>query len=232
MSKNNTAILMNRCFEGKMSLKEHLVTVIKLFKSNVKDIVILGILMNLPIAFLYVTGFFNIIGSLIAVFFNAMLMSAITLLISGKSQGEDLNWNKAFLKALKRPLLPIGAFLIQTVLINLVGGGFLGIFISSFLVINIQFAVLSGLDMFASTKASFVMVSKNVVDVILKNTILNFLVALPTTIIISLLTTTVGKTANPIFFGGTFLISGIFATISIVSSVVFFYNLPTVQQKK
>lgn len=231
MTKKNTANLMNGCLNGKMSIKEHFSIVFNIVKSNLKDMVIIGALFSLPIAFMFTVGIGGIIASFVHVFCASVSMASITLLIDGKAKGVDMNWKDAIKKAFMNPMLALGAFLIQTLLMSFVGG-FLGVMIGSFIMLNIQFAVLAGMDMFSSTKASFTIVSKNLIDVLIKNILLNFLVTIPTAIFITTATKVLGvkQLVGPAF-GLGFLISGIFATITVVSSVVFYYNLPTVKGK-
>lgn len=99
--------------------------------------------------------------------------------------------------------------------------------------LNIQFAVLSGMDMIGSTKASFSIVSKNLVDVLIKNILLNFVISLPTALVMSLITRLTGvKQLNQGSFAIVLLVSGILTTISVIASVVFYYNLPTVNNTR
>lgn len=231
MTKENTANLMGKCLNGKMSIREHFSVIFNIFKSNIKDMVIIGTLLSLPVAFMFTVGFGGIIASLVHIFCASISMASITLLIDGKAKGINMNWKSAIKKAFTSPMLALGAFLIQTLLMSFFGG-FLGILVGSFVMLNIQFAVLAGMDMFSSTKASFTIVSKNLIDVLIKKILLNFLTAIPTAIIMTIAIKVLGvNQLTGASFGLVFVISGILTTISVASSVVFYYNLPTVSPK-
>lgn len=231
MTKENTANLMGKCLNGKMSIREHFNVVFNIVKSNIKDMAIIGVLFSLPIAIMFTMGLGGIIASFVHIFCASISMASITLLIDGKAKGLNVNWKSAIKKAFTNPMLALGAFLIQTLLMSF-AGGFLGIMVGSFIMLNIQFAVLAGMDMFSSTKASFTMVSKNLVDVLIKNILLDFFTAIPTAIVMGVGAKVLGvKQLTGAPLGFVFIISGILATISVAAAVVFYYNLPTVSDK-
>lgn len=236
MKSVKTANLMNRCLQGKMSVKEHFSVVFNLFKTNLKDIFMIGFLFALPVALMTMIGFRGIIGNLINIFCTAISMAAITILIDRRAKGEDIGWKDAIKKTFNNPILAISAFLMQSLLINVVtmfGGGFIATLFGSLVMLNIQFAVLSGMDMIGSTKASFSIVSKNLVDVLIKNILLNFVISLPVALVMSSITSLTGvNQMNQGFFAIVLLVSGILTTISVIASVVFYYNLPTVNNTR
>lgn len=230
MTNKNTANLINRCLGNKMTVKEHFSTVFGIVKFNLLDILILAVLFNLLPVLMFISGFGGFLAALVYTISTAMLMSSVTILIDAKSRNEVIDWKEAIIRAIKKPFLAIGAVLIQQLIMSFIGG-FLGVLVGSFVILNVQFAVLRGLDMFSSTKESFSLVSKNLVDVLLKNILLNFVMSLPMAVIVFVVSLMGIKTMNAAGQGTILFLSSIISTVTVVSAVVFYYNLTSKENK-
>ena len=223
---NGTAAIVNSCFNGKMGFMEYLKIVFGLFKNNIKDLVVISLLAQIPVM-VFASFMPENVVVIVGMIVQIISMIAVIKLIDNKARGNDINAIGA-IKLVKENLLhATGAILLQSFLFGIGSRIPFGvIIISVVLAVSIPMGALQNKSMIQSAVDSFKVVKHQMLDVLGKMLLLSVVtgavmivlrfiyVAMPSTLLI----------IN--------LVTAILATLQLISGLVLFYNLPTVDCKK
>ena len=221
---NQTATIVNSCFDGKMSFRHYIKAVLGLFKENIKDLVILSLLAQLPIMVLAISGLpamiIQIVGAIVQIIFTVSVLK----LIDNKSRGKMIGAIDAIKLFKENWIQASGVILFQSLLLsfgNIIP--FLGILMNVFLAVSIPMGVLENRSIMDSVVSSFRLVKEQIIDVFAKLFILSAI----TSVILMVLKLFLIKVPSALMIVNIFI--SVLMIIPMIAGIVLFYNLPTVK---
>lgn len=221
---NQTATIVNSCFDGKMSFRHYIKAVLGLFKENIKDLVILSLLAQLPIMVLAISGLpamiIQIVGAIVQIIFTVSVLK----LIDNRSRGKMIGAIDAIKLFKENWIQASGVILFQSLLLsfgNIIP--FLGILMNVFLAVSIPMGVLENRSIMDSVVSSFRLVKEQIIDVFAKLFILSAI----TSVILMVLKLFLIKVPSALMIVNIFI--SVLMIIPMIAGIVLFYNLPTVK---
>ncbi|MGL5575951.1 MAG: hypothetical protein ACRDCW_10460 [Sarcina sp.] len=222
---NGTATIVNSCFNGKMGFGAYLKAVLGLFKNNIKDLAIISLLAQLPIMVIAMFKLPAMVVQIVGIIVQIVYMVSVIKLIDNRARGNMIGAIGA-IKLFKENWIPAsGAIIFQSFLFG-VGAiiPFSGIVISVLLAVSIPMGALQNKSMIQSAVDSFKVVKNHMIDVLAKLLLLSVI----TGVLMA------GLKMILIFLPSSLMIVNvlisILATVQMISSLVLFYNLPTVKE--
>ena len=224
--KYNTSEIINSCFNGKMGIGDYLKTVFGLFVGNIKDIVLITLAVQLPIIGISMIPLPSLAYGLLGIVAQVIYIVSIIKLIDSRAKGKEISWIGAIKLVKENWIQSSGAIILQSFLMGLgMKIIIVPIIITVILAVSIPMGALQGKTMFESAIDSFNLVKGNILDVLLKLLILSAL----TGIFLGGLSTIANM--NPSLAIVISILSAVIGTVQAISSLVFFYNLPSVDGK-
>ena len=221
---NQTAIIVNSCFDGKMSFRHYIKVVLGLFRENIKDLVILSLLAQLPIMVLAISGLpaivIQIVGAIVQIIFTVSVLK----LIDNRSKGNMISAIQAIKLFKENWIQASGVILFQSLLLgfgNIIP--FLGILMNVFLAVSIPMGVLENRSIMDSVVSSFKLVKEQIIDVFAKLFILSAI----TSVILMVLKLFLIKVPSALMIVN--IVISVLMIIPMIAGIVLFYNLPTVK---
>ncbi|WP_297436144.1 hypothetical protein [uncultured Clostridium sp.] len=224
--KYNTSEIVNSCFNGKMGIGDYLKAVFGLFVGNIKDILLITLAVQLPLIALTMISLPTFIYGLLGIVAQVIYIVSIIKLIDSKAKGNQINWIEAIKLVKENWIQSSGAIIFQSFLMGLgMKIPFIPVVITVILAVSIPMGALQGKTMFESAIESVNLVKGNLLDVLIKFLVLSALTGV--------LLGGFGIIAemNPTLLIPMSILSAVIGTVQAVSSLVLFYNLPTVEEK-
>lgn len=224
---NQTATIVNSCFDGKMSFKHYIKAVLGLFKTNIKDLIILSLLAQVPIMVLAISGLpaliIQIVGAIVQIIFTVSVLK----LIDNRARGNMIDAIQAIKLFKENWIQASGIILFQSLLLGLGSSiPFLGILMNVFLAVSIPMGVLENRSIMDSVVSSFRLVKEQIIDVFAKLFILSAI----TSVALMILKLFLVKIPAALMIVN--IIISVLMVIPMIAGVVLFYNLPTVKTAK
>lgn len=224
--KYNTSEIVNSCFNGKMGIIDYLKAVIGLFAANIKDLALITLAIQIPLIMIAMVPLPSIMFSLLGIVTQVIYIVSVIKLIDERAKGSRINWLQAIKLVKENWVQSSGAIILQSFLMSLGMNIILvPVIITVILAVSIPMGALQGKTMFESAIDSFNLVKTNLFDVLIKLIVLSAL----TGVILALFEFV--ATVNPGIALLMSVLAAIVGTIQAISSLVFFYNLPTVTGK-
>ena len=224
--KYNTSEIVNSCFNGKMGIMDYLKTVFALFIGNIKDIFIITLAVQIPILGLSMLKLPNFLYGILGIIAQVIYIVSIIKLIDSKAKGNPTNWLGAIKLVKENWIQSSGAIVFQSLLMGLgMKIIIVPVIITVILAVSIPMGALQGKTMFESAIDSFNLVKTNLIDVLLKLLILSAV----TGVLLNGLR--IIYTMNPSLALVINILSAVIGTVQAISSLIFFYNLPSVEGK-
>ena len=223
---NGTATIVNSCLNGKMGFMEYLKAVFALFKNNIKDLTIICLLAQVPVMASVMFKLPNNIITVIGMVIQIISMIAVIKLIDNKARGNKVNAISAVKLVRENALHATGAILFQAFLFG-IGRviPFAHVIIGVILAVSIPMGALENKSMIQSAVDSFKLVKPQMIDVLGKILILSIVTG-AVMIVFRMIVLFIPSTLLIIN-----LLAAILATVQLISALVLFYNLPTVEHK-
>ena len=224
---NQTAMIVNSCFDGKMGFKHYIKAVLGLFKTNIKDLIILSLLAQLPIMALAISGLPAIIIQVIGAIVQIIFTVSVLKLIDNRAKGNMINAIDAIKLFKENWIQASGVILFQSLLLgfgNIIP--FLGILMNVFLAVSIPMGVLENRSIMDSVASSFRLVKGQILDVFAKLLILSAITS------IALMVLKLILVQVPVALMIVNIVISVLMVIPMIAGVVLFYNLPTVKTAK
>lgn len=232
---NNTAQALNGCLNGRIGVLNFLRIILRIFKSNIKDLVLITMLLQVPIlilAFIKLPASMSFIVAGVSVATTVVTMVSIVNLIDARANGKDVMWLDAIISIKNNWFIPSCVIVFQSLIVAMGTVSFksvgllLGIILNIILVVSVPLATLGDRTIMGSFLDSFDLVKSSLIDVTVKLITISLILGLVTNII------TIMASKGLIFTIIGILLSALTSSVSIIVSMVFYYNLPMVEKKK
>lgn len=232
---NNTAQALNGCLNGRIGVLNFLRIILRIFKSNIKDLVLITMLLQVPIlilAFVKLPASMSFIIAGVSVATTVVTMVSIINLIDARANGKDIIWLDAIISIKNNWFIPSCVIVFQSLIVAMGTVSFkslgllLGIILNIILVVSVPLATLGDRTIMGSFLDSFDLVKSSLIDVTVKLITISLILGLVTNII------TIMASKGLIFTIIGILLSALTSSVSIIVSMVFYYNLPMVEKKK
>lgn len=232
---NNTAQALNGCLNGRIGVLNFLRIILRIFKSNIKDLVLITMLLQVPIlilAFVKLPASMSFIVAGVSVATTVVTMVSIVNLIDARANGKDIIWLDAIISIKNNWFIPSCVIVFQSLIVAMGTVSFksvgllLGIILNIILVVSVPLATLGDRTIMGSFLDSFDLVKSSLIDVTVKLITISLILGLVTNII------TIMASKGLIFTIIGILLSALTSSVSIIVSMVFYYNLPMVEKKK
>lgn len=224
---NQTATIVNSCFDGKMSFKHYIKAVLGLFKTNIKDLFILSLLAQIPIMVLMISALPAIVVQIVGAIVQIIFTVSVLKLIDNRAKGNMINAIGAIKLFKENWIQASGIILFQSLLLgfgNIIP--FLGILMNVFLAVSIPIGVLENRSIMDSVASSFKLVRQQIIDVFVKLFILSAI----TSVILMILKLFLVKIPSALMIVN--IVISVLMVIPMIAGVVLFYNLPTVKTSR
>ncbi|MGL4655526.1 MAG: hypothetical protein ACRCWM_06570 [Sarcina sp.] len=222
---NGTATIVNSCFNGKMGFIDYLKSVFGIFKNNIKDLVIISLLAQVPMMIMSMFKLPIMVIQIVGIIIQIVYMISVIKLIDNRARGNMIGAIGAIKLVKENWISASGAIIFQSFLLG-IGRviPFSGIIISVILAVSIPMGTLQNKSMIQSAVDSFKTVKDQMIDVLAKILILSIITG-SIAFALQMLVLTIPASLLVV----NILIS-IIATTQMISALVFFYNLPTVKE--
>lgn len=232
---NNTAKALNGCLNGRMGVLNFLRVTFDIFKSNFKALAMITMLLQIPIliiAFVNIPKSMAFIAAGISAATSVIAMVSVINLIDSRANGKEMSWLNAIISIKNNWFVPSCVVIFQSMIIAMGTvslqsiGVILGITLNIILVVSVPLATLGNRTIIGSFLDSFDLVKANFLDVAVK--------ILTVSLILGLISNLINQMASQgiVFTIVGVLISSLLSTVSVIASMIFYYNLPMIGKKR